>query len=72
MCVFTQCDKRVFFVCVCERARVTDCVCERVRGEAEQECQRRVKLMCQMSEESVRASSLRGSQGVRTPIMLSV
>lgn len=55
--------------CMCMCVRVCLC-CVRVRSKAEQECQHCVTLMCQMSEESVSVSAPRGSQGVKTPIML--
>lgn len=41
-------------------------MCVHIRVEAEQECQHHVKLMCQMSEESVRVvarSRVAGCQG---------
>ena len=49
------------------QTEVEEVECVHVRGEAEHECQCGVKLIRQMSEESVRMSSL---QGVKTPIML--
>lgn len=66
------CMQYVFSICmfVCEREIEGDRMCVHVRGEAEQECQRCVKLMCQMSVESVRVSPPRGSHGVKTPSML--
>lgn len=45
------------FVCVCEREIEGDRECVHVRGEAEQGCQRCVKLNCQMSEGSVKSAA---------------
>lgn len=53
-----------------ERKTEGDGVCVHVREETGRECQRCMKLMCQMSEGSVRVSSPWGSQSVREPIML--
>lgn len=60
---------RVECVCVCvlvwEREMERDRVCVHVRVEAERDCQHRVELMCQMSEESVRVVAPSGGAGCR-------
>ena len=63
MHVYSMCG-----VCVCvlvwEREMERDRVCVHVRVEAERDCQHRVELMCQMSEESVRVVAPSGGRRV--------